>query len=134
MNNLLVKLLLIIMVADAAMIKIHVMHKEAGKTSNLAGADVQCWDEDFPDGDDVMTGIVKTDANGHASLEYTAKPKSTMFSPTKGWDNFPHNSDPDIFCRVTKDKVIYPVSVARGNGKLMLHVVFGLTCPIQCFL
>jgi len=84
-------------------IKIQVFYVDKGKKTPLAGAAVQCYDEDFPDKDDVMTTKVYTDENGWAHLTYEHKKDSTLWNPTRGWDNFPGRSDPDIYCKVTKE-------------------------------
>ena len=89
----------------AATIKLRVMYKEGGQSSSLAGASVKCWDEDYPDGDDRMTDTETTDSNGRVELTYNKKRKSTILNPTRGWDNFGTNSNPDIYCRIEKDGV-----------------------------
>lgn len=88
--------------AKNSKIKIQVFFVDQGITVPLKGATVQCFDEDLSNKDDVMTKQVKTDKKGIAVLEYKKKKKSTWRHRNRGWDSFPGNSNPDIYCKVTK--------------------------------
>lgn len=88
--------------ARNAYIKVYVSNIEGGVATPLAGASVQCFDEDWIARDDQMTAAATTDENGEAVLQYRTKDKSTLWKPTRGWDTFPGNSNPDVYCKITK--------------------------------
>lgn len=65
--------LLIAASSDAASIQVCVEKREGGVDTDLSGAAVKCWDEDFANGDDAMTGTSYTGSNGCVTLSYTKK-------------------------------------------------------------
>ena len=111
---------------SASTIQLRVMYLEGGQATSLAGALVQCWDEDFPASDDRMTGVQTTDSSGSVTLHYTRKKKSTIFKPTRGWDRWGTNTNPDIYCRIEKPGVIYPLTTrTKKNHKQTRIANFG---------
>lgn len=67
---------------NAGFITLCVNSKEYGITAPLAGATVQCWDEDIGiDDDDVMTNPYTTRLDGCVTLAY-AKRDTGIFSGT----------------------------------------------------
>mmetsp|Transcript_17346 Transcript_17346/g.32373 ORF Transcript_17346/g.32373 Transcript_17346/m.32373 type:complete len:285 (+) Transcript_17346:195-1049(+) len=88
-------------------IQVCVTKLEGGVYAALPNAYVQCWDEDY-DLDDVMTDSLPTGPDGCVDLTYT-----TLTSFWSGWD---YGSNPDIYCLITKDGVIYPSTTTTLNN------------------
>lgn len=86
----------------AGKIKLNVVFSEGGELSPLSGAKVQCFDEDFLFTDDRMTNVVTTGEDGMAELSYQSKRSSSFWRPCRGWDCWPDNHNPDIYCIVSK--------------------------------
>ena len=94
--------------AAAAEIKVCVEARQAGIDTDLSGAIVKCYDEDF-DADDFM-GQGTTGSNGCVTVNYS-KRSPKWYSPCNGWDCAGTGHDnPDIYCEVTKSGY-YPVSL-----------------------
>jgi hypothetical protein len=109
MINILLPVSLLLVAADAGFIAIQVQHLDAGSVSNVAGAAVNCFDEDFADGDDAMS-TAYTASNGKAIFEYRTLAGPSVWNPFQGWDWLTGDShNPDIYCIITKSGN-YPVS------------------------
>jgi hypothetical protein len=98
----------------AAKINLCVKAREFGISTNLQGAAVQCWDEDWNDGDDLMTGTTPsyTASNGCVELNYNKKTPA-WYNPCTAWD-CPGYTNPDIYCKVTKANM-YPVRMISSH-------------------
>ena len=80
------------------MIDICVQSRELGGIiTPVAGAQVRCWDEDFGNTDDSMTGTATTGSKGCVRLTYEKK-SSKWYNPCT-WD-CGTSTDPDIYCKV----------------------------------
>jgi hypothetical protein len=98
-------------VIHSAQIRLCVRAMEKGSSEPLADANVVCYDEDYANGDDIMTGSSKrTGSNGCVTLSYRKK-KSSWWN-CYGWDC---TTNPDIYCKVKKTGY-YPLYTNTKNN------------------
>ena len=84
---------------DAARIKVTVQSRERGVNTGLAGAEVDCYDEDSFNFDDFLGG---NETSIIPSISHTV---SIDYDESKDWD-FPFFTEPDIYCRIRKEDYI----------------------------
>ena len=102
-----VVLFLVSCAVHAAKINLCVKARELGISTNLQGAAVQCWDEDWNDDDDLITGTTPSYTASNGCIELNYDKKTPAYNPCTAWD-CPGYTNPDIYCKVTKANM-YPV-------------------------